>query len=336
MTETILEKNKENSVRAYAGTSDVGAAYDTGVGSSFNASYSWNSDGSYTANLSASMSVPLPGVPLWANFGGGYSYNSETGHALTGQMGACAGIGDLLCSGESVGGGLYWSNSEFLGGTAYVEAYASVGGVYGASAGKEWGYGNVAGRGWYMGINAAGAYAGVSRNGGLDLGWHTSLYYGSTDEGNTFAADNSHRRVSRMIWIPELGSLGIFKLGESVDETRLGIQKVLKRILLERAKGTQLEESLIQNYRTTEQVEQFHITADMLRQVEETLLLQQGLVKVNRGDKNKITYANNINQWGNIEFKTLDGGKTFFSSYNYGIGPIDHFFLDVIGYWMSN
>lgn len=322
--------------RAHGFSVGVGAAYDIGVGSSFNASYSWNSDGSYTANLSASMSVPLPGVPLWANFGGGYSYNSETGHALTGQMGACAGIGDLLCSGASVGGGLYWSNSEFLGGTAYVEAYASVGGVYGASAGKEWGYGDVTGRGWYMGINAAGAYAGVSRNGGLDWGWHTSLYYGSTDEGNTFAADNSHRRVSRMIWIPELGSLGIFKLGESVDETRLGIQKVLKRILLERAKGTQLEESLIQNYRTTEQVEQFHITADMLRQVEETLLLQQGLVKVNRGDKNKITYANNINQWGNIEFKTLDGGKTFFSSYNYGIGPIDHFFLDVIGYWMSN
>ena len=175
------------------------------MGSSFNASYSWNSDGSYTANLSASMSVPLPGVPLWANFGGGYSYNSETGHALTGQMGTCAGVGDLLCSGVSVGRGLYWSNSEFLGGTAYVEAYASVGGVYGASVGREWGYGDVTGRGWYMGINAAGAYAGVSRNGGLDWGFEEGLYYKLQDLGKD---PNGRKRQYVGLSVPTLGIFG--------------------------------------------------------------------------------------------------------------------------------
>ena len=217
--------------RAHGFSVGVGAAYDIGVGSSFNASYSWNSDGSYTANLSASMSVPLPGAPLWANFGGAYSYNSETGHALTGQMGTCAGVGDLLCSGVSVGRGLYWSNSEFLGGTAYVEAYASVGGVYGASVGREWGYGDVTGRGWYMGINAAGAYAGVSRNGGLDWGFEEKMYYKLQDLGK----DPSGRKRQYVgLSIPSLGIFGDYFMYDHGNRNENPIQK---EVMGENGKG---------------------------------------------------------------------------------------------------
>ena len=183
----------------------LGFAFDVGVGPSYNMSYTWNYDGSNTANLSASLSAPIFGTPLWANFGGGLSYNSETGYALTGQAGVSAGVGDLLCVGANVGGGLYWSNTEFLGGTAYAEAYANVAGVYGASAGKEWGYGKVAGRGWYMGINAMGVHAGVSSKGGLDWGFEEKMYYKLQDLGKD---PNGRKRQYVGLSISSFGILG--------------------------------------------------------------------------------------------------------------------------------
>ena len=51
----------------------------------------------------------------------------------------------------------------------------------------------------------------------------------------------------------------------------------------------------------------------------------------------KDTYANGtLLDYGNIEFKYWPGSNDVFSSYNYGNNVIDHFFLDVIGYLMSN
>lgn len=53
--------------------------------------------------------------------------------------------------------------------------------------------------------------------------------------------------------------------------------------------------------------------------------------------KSKVSYTQNRNLWGNIEFKTDNGGMTYYSSYNHGYqNPLDYFLLDVLGYWMSN
>ena len=324
--------------RAHGFSVGVGAAYDIGVGSSFNASYSWNSDGSYTANLSASMSVPLPGVPLWANFGGGYSYNSETGHALTGQMGACAGIGDLLCSGESVGGGLYWSNSEFLGGTAYVEAYASVGGVYGASVGKEWGYGNVAGRGWYMGINAAGAYAGVSRNGGLDWGFEEGLYFGVGDNFGKVSANGMQNDVSMEFWNPYLGILGHFKLGNSYDTSKEGIGKVggkeLLKMLNSTANASALVKLVSEKGMNLSMEEMRAVVNHLANNGYSSIVLSWPFDWSTTYDK-LVVWKKGEKGYPHVEFKyAQDGGQRAFSSYNYGGNVFSHLLIDFFGYYL--
>ena len=50
----------------------------------------------------------------------------------------------------------------------------------------------------------------------------------------------------------------------------------------------------------------------------------------------KDTYANGGLDYGNIEFKYWPGTNDVFSSYNYGNNVIDHIFLDMFGYLMSN
>ena len=305
--------------RAHGFSVGVGAAYDIGVGSSFNASYSWNSDGSYTANLSASMSVPLPGVPLWANFGGGYSYNSETGHALTGQMGACAGIGDLLCSGESVGGGLYWSNSEFLGSTAYVEAYASVGGVYGASVGREWGYGDVTGRGWYMGINAAGAYAGVSRNGGLDWGFQEGLYYKLQDLGKD---PNGRKRQYAGLSVPTLGIFGDYFMYDHGNRNENPIQK---EVMGENGKGINREQFEKLAIKNNLDYGKYPWIASLFH--------PENTDKMWMGRKSVLSFLYGWFLIPSVEGLFFPGGDYASApSYNYGHNWITHTFLDVIPY----
>ena len=324
--------------RAHGFSVGVGAAYDIGVGSSFNASYSWNSDGSYTANLSASMSVPLPGVPLWANFGGGYSYNSETGHALTGQMGTCAGVGDLLCSGVSVGRGLYWSNSEFLGGTAYVEAYASVGGVYGASVGREWGYGDVTGRGWYMGINAAGAYAGVSRNGGLDWGFEEGLYYKLMDLGN----DPKTGRIRKYVGL-SIPTLGIFSDVIMYDHGNRNENPIQKEVMGENGKGINREQFEEMAKEKGLKFGHYSSLGAALHEPNSGNFIWgyiKGLFTRNfpHPTVDKMWMQEGDMHWWQVPavegLFTKNGNYYPAPSYNYGNNLVSHFFWDMVPYWV--
>src|SRR5574344_1149408 len=138
----------------------VGAATDVGgsKGSSYNTSYTWNQDGSNSFSLGASGSVQLAYFPIAMNFGGGYSYNSYSGHTLSTQTGACFGYQDAVCSGNEVGGSLYWDNhGNFMGATAFAENFVSVGGSAArVSNGYEWGFRGMEGRGLYVGVNAGG------------------------------------------------------------------------------------------------------------------------------------------------------------------------------------
>src|SRR5574344_792624 len=166
----------------------LGAASEFGgsKGSSFNTSYTWNQDGSNSFSLGASGSVQLAYFPIAMNFGGGYSYNSYSGHTLSTQTGACFGYQDAVCSGNEVGGSLYWDNhGSFMGATAFAENYVEVaGGMFRFSNGYEKGFMGMEGRGLYAGGNVGGLYAEYSQNGGWNYGGRGLLQLWQYD-GNT-------------------------------------------------------------------------------------------------------------------------------------------------------
>ncbi|MBP5439300.1 MAG: hypothetical protein J6Y14_00105 [Fibrobacter sp.] len=324
----------------------IGAAAefaDTGV----NAAFSFNQDGSKSLNLSVNASIPVFTSGLWMNAGGNFSFNTYTGFSLSRSASVCWGASAAACAGVEVGDGFTLDRNGKFGMTVHAEAYATFAGVR-TSVGAEAGFFGAEGRGLYAGIGGYGLHAQVSHledgfdSDNVSWGMRYSVYYGVT---NDLGDDKKNNTVSRFLWIPELGSFGKFKLGASVDETREGIQNFQKDLLLKMADAIddydlgkeRFVDKLKNNYKTASTKDDHHITAEMLLQVEEKLLLPKGFVRVVRGDKNKVTYAKNKNQWGSIEFKTDDGGKTYYSSYNHGSNnPIDHFFLDVIGYYMSN
>src|SRR5574344_2140827 len=171
----------------------LGAASEFGgsKGSSFNTSYTWNQDGSNSFSLGASGSVQLAYFPIAMNFGGGYSYNSYSGHTLSTQTGACFGYQDAVCSGNEVGGSLYWDNhGNFMGATAFAENFVSVGGSAArVSNGYEWGFMGMEGRGLYVGVNAGGLNAEVSHmediEGGhkVNYGLEEQFYYKLVNNG---------------------------------------------------------------------------------------------------------------------------------------------------------
>ena len=220
---------------------------------------------------------------------------------------------------------------------------SAFGGLARVSTGYEAGLFGAEGRGLYAGGTVAGIHGELThiedgpRGAQGSWGFHGSIYQGVTDEGNDKGADNTHNKVSNLLWIPELGSYGRFKIGASVDETKAGIQKSLKDYLVELAgEESEFAKELLKDYESGEGKKSGHISKQMLQRIIKELLEPNGYVKVNRGGKNKITYSKNMNQWGNIEFKTGDGGNSYYSSYNYAFTPIGHFWLDMVGYWLSN
>lgn len=210
-----------------------------------------------------------------------------------------------------------------------------------AAFGYEEGFLGMEGRGLYAGATVAGVHAEVSERGGRSLSFRGSVYYGSTDEGNDFGADGIHRKVSRLLWIPELGSLGRIKLGAAVDETKkgLGITQMEKTLEMVGKIDKSYAEELREAYKKSETG--YSLTEMQYEKLSEFLVTKGGLKRVWRpslpwDSYHKDTYAKGGLDYGNIEFKYWPGCDNVFSSYNYGNNVIDHFFLDVIGYLMSN
>ena len=168
----------------------VGAAADVGgsKGSSYNTSYTWNQDGSNSFSLGASGSVQLAYFPIAMNFGGGYSYNSYSGHTLGVDGSACVGTKEVddyaACAGVEAGGSEYWDGyGNYLGATAYAGAFAELSSgddeVLKVSSGYEAGFLGMEGRGVYAGVSAGAdggsLYAQWSENGGWSYGFGQSF-----------------------------------------------------------------------------------------------------------------------------------------------------------------
>ena len=322
----------------------VGAAAEFGkFGGNF--SYVFNQDGSQSMNLGVNATIAIQTFfYLEINMGLGLSVNSYSGSTVSTHGGACIGEAGN-CVGTETGGSVSWDRSgNFQGMTVYNEIYAQfAGGLARVSTGYEAGLFGAEGRGLYAGGTVAGIHGELThiedgpRGAQGSWGFHGSIYQGVTDDGNDKGADNTHNKVSNLLWIPELGSYGRFKIGASVDETKAGIQKSLKDYLVELAgEESEFAKELLKDYESGEGKKSGHISKQMLQRIIKELLEPNGYVKVNRGGKNKITYSKNMNQWGNIEFKTGDGGNSYYSSYNYAFTPIGHFWLDMVGYWLSN
>lgn len=195
------------------------------------------------------------------------------------------------------------------------------------------------GRGVYAGGTVAGLHGEWSHRDGTSWGFEERVYYGSTDEGNRLAADGEHRKVSRMLWIPELGSYGRFKLGRSYDETNAGIKTagkdaVLAMVEAKEGKKSKFYKNLIDDYRDNDS----QLSPKMADRLN-NWMLSNGMERVWRLNllhpEEKRTYrAAGSSAYGNIEI--MYGKGYTYSSYNHANNVIDHFFLDMIGYWFSN
>ena len=224
------------------------------------------------------------------------------------------------------------------------------GGLARVSTGYEAGLFGAEGRGVYVGGTVAGIHGELThiedgpRGAQGSWGFRGSVYYGSTDEGNDFGADGTHRKVSRLLWIPELGSLGRFKLGASVDETGAGVRKagrdaVLAMVEAREGKDSKLYKALVKDYKSTQNKNADQLSPKMADRLNEWML-RNGMERVWRLNllhpkKEKRTYrAEGSSTYGNIEI--MYGNGYTYSSYNYANNSIDHLFLDMIGYWFSN
>ena len=313
-----------------------------GDGIGFNLSYTWHDDGSSSFNIGSTAHFWIDFIDI--NLGFSYSYNTYSGSVLSANGGICFGEKEVACAGVEAGGSLYWDkNGDFMGGAAYAGVYAEVaGGFSRVSGGYDLGLLGMEGRGLNAGGTIAGLHGEVSQRDGGSWGFHGSLYYGSTDDGNDFGADRNHHKVSRLLWIPELGSLGRFKLGDAVDETRDGLGITQKEKILEMVEKIDkyYAEELREAYKKSRTG--YSLTEMQYEKLSEFLVTKGGLKRVWRPSLpwdpyHKDTYANGrLFDYGNIEFKYCPGTNDVFSSYNYGNNVIDHFFLDVIGYLMSN
>lgn len=302
-----------------------------------NASFTFNQDGSKSLSLGANASIPVLNTGLWLNGGASFTMNTYTGASFSRHAGACYGASSAACAGVEVGQGFAWDRSGgFNGMTIYAEAYATYAGVR-VSAGYEHGFFGAEGRGLYAGVGGYGLHAQVAQNGGASWGFEFRTFYGVTDEGNELAADNVHRKVSRMFWIPELGNYGRFKFGGSYDETKAGIRNAGKDAVLAmvEAKGDGvLYRELEKDYAKNND----QLSPKMANRLNDWML-NNGMESVWRLNllhpEEKRTYrAAGSSAYGNIEIMYGDGYT--YSSYNHADNLIDHFFLDMVGYWFSN
>jgi len=193
----------------------------------------------------------------------------------------------------------------------------------------------VTGRGWYMGINAAGAYAGVSRNGGLDWGFEEKVFLGvRSNNSKKVGKDGSAKSI--MSWglqIPTLGELGYLEYDfdfsnggvknandDALERIFADNPELLKQVRDQRTQGNENEYS-------RENTERF-------RKGLLVLGYEEVRHKGDHGDGIKFTYRRKGSlpwTWGQIEFVVRPDG-TSYASFNYGNNPFTHFMLDWWGY----
>jgi len=312
---------------------DSNHGWNMGVGGSaeffdigYNASYSWNSDGSNSLNLGANASIPVLNTGLWLNLGGGYNWNSYTGSTLSTSGGVCYGASkEVACAGVETGGSLYWDRSgSFMGATVYAEAYVSVAGGAGRiSSGYEQGLFGMEGRGLYAGGNVGGVYAQVAQNGGWSYGFQEQMYLAYGNNTSKEGADGKTGSiVSAELWLPTLGKYGHFAFGETHDVSPEGVRKAQEEWLKEQGLNVEYTEKGLKR-----------LEMDMRGNGYVPVVTEKNTF-FNQHDGDKITYHKDGLIWGNygnVEvIENADGSG--YSSYNYGNHWWTHLMIDYLGY----
>lgn len=317
----------------------VGAAFDLTDGGSdgfgANLSYTWNQDGSESFTAGANFSFLL-------DAGASYSYNSYTGQTLSGNVGVCLGTKSVACAGADVGGSLYWDGEGFFAGTtAYAEFQASVlGGFANVSSGYEWGFMGMEGRGLYAGGTAMGIHGEWSQLNSFDVGFDMNLYYGVGDAYGEESANGVQKNVHLELWMPFLGALGHYKIGDTYDTSREGMNEVHIDAMTneaEKIKDPRLRKralDLISEKGTKMTLEELRTFAKYLGK--ETLILPWYLDWSFKYDKIVI---DGVSQgYFQMESKFLQKGAgpntPTFSSYNYGTNVFSHLLIDFFGYYI--
>ena len=229
---------------------------------------------------------------------------------------------------------------KFFGGTAYLEAYATVAGrLAGGSIGEEAGFGFMHGRGWYSGFDVAGLYAISSVNGGFSWGFLEILYFSYGSNTGFAAADGKTTSlVSAELWLPNLGRFGHFTFGDLYDVSDAGLRKVLYDKIISILENSSNPEDIavIREVKKALDANENLDTKNFLRAGR--ALRRNGFELIDRmgdhSDKStKYTFRKvGSSEYGNIEFMSRVWNNDAYSSYNYGNNFITHFLIDYLGW----
>ena len=315
----------------------LGAAFDLTDGDSngfgANLSYTWNQDGSESFNVGANFSFLL-------DAGASYSYNSYTGQTLSGNVGVCLGTKSVACAGADVGGSLYWDGGgDFMGATAYAEFQSSVlGGFANVSSGYEWGFLGMEGRGLYAGGTAMGIHGEWSQLNSFDVGFNMNFYYGVGDTYGDFVSNGMQKKVHLEFWMPFLGALGHYKIGDTYDTSHDGLEIALENHLLKMLRSCENSEKWIEKIEGS----RGHLSREILTQLV-AFLNQNGFSTEvlsfpfdwSTSTDKLVVYDKNSNDYPHAEFKYYQNGiGSAFSSYNYGSDIVSHILIDFFGYYI--
>lgn len=307
---------------------------------SFDFSYTWNQDGSNSFNIGGNMSIWIKIVDI--NFGLSYSYNTYSGSVLSTHGGVCFGKMGVACAGVDNGYAAYWDRSgNFMGATAYLEAYAEVaGGLARVSGGLEAGFFGMEGRGLYASGTVAGLHGEVSQRDGGSWGFEQKVYLGFGNNTGIAAADGKTTSlVSAELWLPSLGEFGHFTFGNGYDVSSEGIRK--KELqedisILEKSSNPE-DVAVVERLRfLLENKDKKITTRDFLRIGR--ALRRNGFEPVERmGDHSdgasKFTFRKaGSREYGQHEFMSIVMEDKAYCSYNYGNNFLTHFLIDYLGW----
>lgn len=287
-----------------------------GDGFGFNLSYTWHDDGSSSFNIGSNASFWIYFVNI--NFGLSYNYNTYSGSVLSTNGGVCFGKKGVACAGVESGGSLYWDKSgDFMGATAYTEAYAELaGGFARVSGGYELGLFGMEGRGLYAGGTVAGLHGEVSQRDGGSWGFEERLYYKLRNDGKDPETNKPRKYVG--LSIPTLGVFGNFMYdhgNRNENQTNFKNRKQFEEEADKKGMKSGRYPSIASIFHNSEKNDKMWMGRNSIFSFLYGWLLIPSVEGVFDKNTGKTDYANG-------------------PSYNYGNNVLSHIFLDILSWVM--
>ena len=172
-----------------------------------------------------------------------------------------------------------------------------------------------------------------------------NFYYGVGDTYGDFVSNGMQKKVHLEFWMPFLGALGHYKIGDTYDTSHDGLKTTQKKVLLA------ILDSFIEDDPRDSKAKKLYAIIEKkgskLNMSELNSLMtyfeQKGLRAETLGwpydwsttiDK-KAVWQQGESDYPHIEFKFNQNGLgTSFSSYNYGSNIMSHILIDFIGYYV--